>query len=445
MGVQSDEKEEEMEFLEETIEEYLKDKHLIAMETNDPRRPIFYEYDGSKYKETGDKSIEFDLDRYSDKMNYYLSPKYLKWGVKEVKRRAPRIKPNDFFKNENGVYRIPGIKNDLLVDPNHDTLKVVDKDPVNYPSTIALPIDFTHTPPKEMPKELQQILTITPPQYQEALLFELVSPLSFQKQPFINYIVDYWAVALDTISGVIRNLYGNLVQWREFWNSHINNTLFNAYLLDEPIVYAYIPGRLSALKKFVFSPELICKFKYHAQFTLKNRFPIIMTVDSYKDMPEPLIIENSIIIPITYTVVGTPDPDEPTRKINGIYWDAEIREKILLWLIHNMLLRYLKGEYKKYMHLFSKETIMEWEKRGEPNNGVVAFATPNILEAHGPPPNGFIDVTDINDVYSLYLKYTFGKYMPVSLRQFKEALESYTHHMKFYLNTLALESLKEEH
>jgi hypothetical protein len=422
MGVHISVREEEKKRIERVIEEYFKRKRLIAMETHDSLNPIFFEYENGKYWKTGDEIMKAGIIVYYEELHTLKPFRYYKWAVDEIKRRAPRVKPDDFFKIENGTYRIFGVKNDLMVNINTGEIKVVDKDPINYPSVYALPYDLSKKPPTEMPNELKQILTITPPQFQDALLFELTAPLAYQKQVFVDYIVDYWAEALDTINNVLHQLYWDeekLMAVGEYWTE-----FDKAYFFDKLFIYSYCPGKSKGLKEFIDTSIITGKFKYHAPFSFRNRFPITIVADYYKDMPDHTVLKDAIIIPITYTVIGTPDPTDISGKVRFIHWSHETRENIILWLIYNVLPRYLRGEHKKYMNLFSLETLKEWEKYGSPDDGVYRFTKEFIYEECTVEYKAHSIIMTTENAYQIYLKWGYGKYMPASQRQFLEKLGS---------------------
>ncbi len=414
---------------DELIDMFLREKRLVTINSGSSPKTAFCIYDNGRYIIVDESDVKNELKRYC--LNYNVTPDF-NLLLSKLRYKAPKKSVDDFFKKENGVYRIPGIKNDLLVNPLTGELKVVDKDPDNYPSLIALPYDFSKEPPSSMPEELREFLNITPPQFREALLFELVSPLTFERQLFVNYIVDNVGNALNTINEAFGALYGNYIAWRGFKGSGVTYEEDNAYSLHALCILAYEVGSSKRLTEFIRSPVLTARFRYGARFSYKNRFPVIVNVDNYENMPNHQLLGDAMIIPITDTIVGKNYPGDAVRIVTGIYWGDEVRENIVLWLIYNVLIRYLRGEHKKYIGLFHIQRLIDWENHKAPKFGLDEFVNHFIysLSENSPWSVGMT----LDEAYQIYLKWIYGKFMPLSFNQFKIAMGYYMEDGKIYLN-----------
>ncbi len=372
MNSRYDVQKERMGMMEKVIEEYFRRYHPIIVETIDSEKPYFFKYSDPIYELTGRDFIRIDLCHCYDRLvnsdpdfrKSDLPLSYLGLAVKEVMKRAPKYSPDVFYKNEGGVYRIPGKKNDLLVNPNTGELRAVERDPINYPSVIALPYDFSKNPPKEMPEELKEVLTITPPSFREALLYELVSPLTFQKQLFVNYIVDKHYEAQYTLNEVFETLYARAIGYSNFFEPGISRECMYSDLIWQFAIHSYLFHTSEIIKSLMESPMIVGRIKYHHNVVFRNRFPIIIDVTDNRDLLDPNLIEDMVIIPITDTVLGKRDPRYGGLERWCLNWSEETKEEIVLWLIHNVLIKSLRGGYKNYMDIFPKETIISWRANG---------------------------------------------------------------------------------
>jgi len=367
--------------------------------------------------------------------------------LSKLRHKVRQMTIDDFFKKENGVFRIPGVNNDLVVNELTGELRVVDKDPEHYPSLVVLPYDFSKPAPSDMPEELVEFLGIVPPKYRDALLFELTSPLSFERQLFVNYIADDTeggqANTLNTINEAFGSLYGNYVSWRSFNTSNSAFQYDNAYILDSLVIMVYLSGKPKKLAEFVKSPVITARYSHGMPFNVANRFPVIVNVDNYEYMPEPVLLKDAVIIPIIDTVLGKKDPNVPWVVRGGLFWNDEVRESIVLWLIHNVLLRYLRGERYKYANVFSPYKLADWEKHNAPDIGWSDFVDKFIYTTNN--DSAWSVHMTIDDAYRIYLDWSFGQYLPLSPDQFKQAISRHAKDGKVCLYKPAVAKVLESH
>ncbi len=453
MGVQSDEKEENDEEDEKVIKRLQDDYEIIAIANDKPNSPFLY-------REDIDGHMLIDRDIFQVKLGvaYYealhksLGKGHIYSMTKKALERIPVYNPEDVRSSD----WIAGHYNDLVIDDEAGEIKVVERDRFKRPALVELEYDFSEKPPEEMPEELKRVLSITPPQYQEALLYELVSPLlrvHFPQYVFINYnnsLLHY--EALNVINEALKQLYNNtrnglvyVTSDYELFHQRICKTDYmdrkamfrDIDFLEKQAIVIEITKHSLAKKvcELVTARDITIKYKEKKTPPFFNNFTYILNVANALDLgPVNTVINSSIVVPVTKEL----DSYEVER------WEFDTREKIVLWLIHNRLLKYRKGVSPTDLGALSGEALWVCIDNKKLDYGLNDFIR-GFVCADSQTDSQTLMPTEV--VYDLYLKWSYPKYIPVSFYEFERIMwrRNLIQNEKICVSKKALESLKEEH
>ncbi len=397
---------------------YLSINYVISIKQNEKYAVFVYKPEKGKYDLAGREILRGEIQQiFSTLFPKENMPETLSTSVYfEIAELSAKGSDLSVFEHDDGtVYYIPTIDKDIEVNRDNGNIQILEKDPINRPSLIALPYRISNIDSTEMPLELQELLTLVPPSFRETLLFELVSPLAFMgtRRIYVNFS-RYGGTGKSTLLRRIEELYGDLVVWTEAnaLDGRFEKSAFigkSAILIDE-----YDGGGLRTKREFKMlasGNSLRVEIKNGPILNIKNRLSIILNTNSLRfDETDQALHKRLIIIPF----IKNFNTDKPVKP-----WDEETRKRILKWLIKNVLPRYFTKEPKRY----PLENIAKWlssAKLGEhPYDGIEEFL--DKLCYKGEEKHGVL--VSLEKAFNYYLLWTdMVDYIPVSYQEFVDKL-----------------------
>jgi len=270
--------------------------------------------------------------------------RYAYFDVAEMTNRGYNM---SILEHDNGIfYVLPFKDKDIEINRQSGELRVLEKDPLGRPVNMALPYSYSaiSSVSEGMPKELQELLTLVPPSHQREFLFELVAPLALtgMRRIYINFS-RVGSTGKSTVLRKINELYEDMVAWVETnaLGERFEKSAFigkSAVLLDE-----FDGGGLRAKREFKTLASgnfLRVEIKNGPILNIKNKLTVIVNTNVLRFTEvDDALLDRFIIIPFIRNFNGTTVPPE---------WDEKTKEKIVSWLVRNVLPRYFKEEPRKY-------------------------------------------------------------------------------------------------
>ncbi len=379
--------------------------------------------------------------KYDEGLGYYkpLSNDVLKselqhtyemiWGQKpslnlltEMRNKVCKLteagKDLSIFEHDHGdYYYIPFRNVDVYVHRKTGEVKMVPKDPLNRPFLTALQYNLTSLDTVEvMPKKLEKLLELVPPQFRETLLMELASVLAFKGRRliFINFS-RVGGTGKTTLLKRLSELFPGLVIWSEadeldgrFEKSALVGK--NAILIDE------FEGRKSSVKtqlKILASDnKLRIEYKNGPVINIQNTLIVIVNTNTLLfENFDTALSQRIVIIPFIMNFSNTDEPEE---------WTEEDKIEIIKWLIKYVLPKYFKKEPKRY----PVDKIIQWinsAKLGEqPYDGIEEFLQKLCYKGEEKP--GVL--VSLKEAYNYYLLWCDTvDYIPVTYQEFVDKLK----------------------
>lgn len=315
-------------------------------------------------------------------------------------------------------YILPFRDKDVLINRYTGKMEVLDKDPLNRPVNMALPYNFSILSEKEseMPPELKELLTLVPPSYYDAFLFELASPLALHgaRRIFINFS-RVGATGKTTVLSRISELYKDFVTWTEanVLGERFEKASFlgkSAVLLDE-----FEGAGLRARREFktiASGNELRIEIKNGPILNVKNRLALIINTNVLRFYgADDALLSRFIIIPFIRNFTGTIPPKE---------WDEKTKARITSWLVRKVLPRYFLEEPKRYPVSKIKDWAEKAERGEPPEDGLWDFLRGYFYEDNS--TKGVL--TSVDEAFKYYLLWTAQvDLIPLSKQEFIDQLE----------------------
>ncbi|AGG36560.1 hypothetical protein SMF1_0013 [Sulfolobales Mexican fusellovirus 1] len=323
------------------------------------------------------------------------------------------------FDHDTGAtYVLPFRDKDVLINRATSEMKVLDKDPLGRPVNTALPYDYSilNEASGDMPKELEDLLSLVPPSHYKEFLFELVSPLAMQgmRRIYVNFS-RVGSTGKTTVLRRIQELYEDLVAWTNVnaLGERFENSLFlgkSAILLDE-----YEGAGLRQRREFktlASNNSLRVEVKNGPILNVRNRLVVIVNTNVLRFAgADDALLSRLIIIPFVRNFDSTTVVEE---------WSKETKARIISWLTRNILPRYFREEPKKY----SIYKIKDWSNKAEngepPEDGLEDFL------------HSYFYKTEVNMGVAMTLEQAFRYYLlftaqvnliPLTFQEFVDKLE----------------------
>ncbi len=346
---------------------------------------------------------------------------------------AVERREEDLFSPVKGnILYLPGKSNDLEVNKETFEMKVIPKDPLNRPFLSALPYDFQDVP-DEMPPEIREILTLVPPQFQNLLLYELVSPMAFlpRHMIFVNYsrtpstgkstlFRRMWELYGGDEGGLITmtdmSLLGERFERADYQGK-------GALLVDETEDIFRKGTTVAFMKKIASGGLLRAEEKYQEKKVIVNRLIMIINTNRITFPPDRTLLSRFAVIPFIHNFESRKAVPE---------WSLSTRQYIVNWLIRYVLPRYLRADEAE-MIKYGEDKLLKWAKEKRyPPSFVRTFLRKNCYarfsgnEKHG-------KLLTIEEAYQVYLHMYAEQIIPVTLKEFKMAVHEIWKKEKAYL------------
>ncbi len=384
------------------------------------------------YKSENSGAVKHDLQILYEKIFREKPPVYLVPQMFAKITEAVERTDDDLFSPVRGnVLYISGKSNDLEVDKATSEMRVVPKDPLNRPFLSALPYDFIDTF-DEMPPELREIMKLVPPQFQNILLYELVSPLAFQPRHLI--FVNYSRTSNTGKSTLFRRMYelyggedGGLLTTSDisllgerFERSDYRGR--GALLIDETEDLRRSKSLTAFLKKIASGSVLRVEEKYGEKTMILNRLVLIMNTNRITFPPDRTLLSRFAVIPFIHTF--------ESRKVVP-EWSQSTRQYIVNWLIRYVLPRYLRADETE-MVMYDEDKLIAWTRKGYPASLVEDFLKAYFhrdypgTERHG-------KLVTLDQAYHYYVNRYVKETIPVTDKEFKEKVQKIADEEKGYI------------
>jgi hypothetical protein len=399
------------------VRNYLSNNYIISLKREE--KYAIFKYMDHRYVIIGKEVLKGELQQIHEKLFGKENPPetMLNTAILDIAERSVRGSDMSVFDNDDGItYYIPFQNADLEVNRKTGAMRILEKDPVNRPFTSVLKYNINNDYQTPMPRELEELLSLVPPSFRETLLFELVSPLGFlgTRRIYVNFS-RVGSTGKTTLLHRIEELYEDLVVWSD--PSALGERFERSSFIGKSVILIdeYDSGGVkikSEFKKLASNNSLRVEVKHGPILNIKNRLALIVNSNSLRfDSSDLALLSRLVIVPFIKNFDGS-SPVDP--------WDKQIRERIINWLIKNILPRYFVKEPKKY----PINNLIMWTesaRKGEhPYHYVDEFLRNNAYDSE--VSHGIL--MPLREAYEYYLLWTDEmNYLPVSFEEFVDQLE----------------------
>ncbi len=326
-----------------------------------------------------------------------------------------------FSPRKGDIHYIVGRVKDIEVNRRTGEVRVLDKDPLGRPFLKRFPYDFSAETPEDMPKELEFMRRYTTPKFFDNILIMLASGLAFKSdaQIFVLISRDH-GTGKSTFANILEKLFGRdlvaKVQPKHFYDQYVEAKLEGKSLM---IMEEYRGGAETideSLKRLASEDSTIpINRKHKEHIDIDNTVTIITSANGLSfHTDDQAFLRRLMITPFTHNW----SRDEYPTWLN----DQSTKERIIMWLIKNVLPRYLKQELKPVTYPI--ETVTEWlSERKTPEDGIEDYLN-DMYYPHCNPHNSESILVTLDKVFQYYLFWADRHNMlPASDAEFKVRLD----------------------
>jgi len=393
-------------------------KTFISIKNQDKYAFFVYSPEKGKYELTGKDVMKVEIQRIHSELfgDELLSNIVTENIMNSIASLTDRGSDTKVFENDDGiVYFIPFKDRDVMVNRKTGETKIMEKDPVERPFLSALPYSVGEVRNSDMPKELRELLDLVPASHRDELLLEIASPLAFHgsRRIFVNFS-RVGSTGKTTVLRRIEELYPDLAVWVEpdTLGERFEKSAFlgkSAVLMDE-----YEGGGLAIrrqLKTIASGNTLRAEVKNGPILQIRNRLSIVVNTNNLQfDYRDDALMSRLIIIPFIRNF-------KENREVEP--WSEEVRKKIIIYLIKNVVSKYFLKNPRMYPVAKMKKWAEDSMSGEKPEDGVEDFLMSYVYR--GFEKSGVIVTLD--EAFKYYLMYT-GKneIIPLTEQEFKERI-----------------------
>ncbi len=330
-------------------------KIFISIRNQERYAFFIYSPEKGKYEMTGKDVIRvYVQDTYSRLFSDEMIPRTLAESVMyDIASYTDRGTDMKVFENDDGlVYFVPFRDSEAQVNRKTGEVQILPKDPVKRPFLSVLPYSILNSGENGMPEELRGLLELVPPSFRNELLMEIASPLAFQgsRRIFVNFS-RAGSSGKTTLLKRIEELYPDLTVWAEpdTLAERFQKSAFigkSSVLIDEYEGGGLIMRR--QLKTLASANTLRAEIKNGPILQIKNRLSVIMNTNSLQfDYTDQALLTRLIVIPFIKNF-------NESREVEP--WSEEVKKKIVLYLVKNVVPKYFLTE----LHRYPVEKMKSW-------------------------------------------------------------------------------------
>ncbi len=408
---------------------YLTNNIILSISTGkkgDQESYVAYIYDQQDgiYKVLGPGAIKTDLQPIYEKFFTVNPPISLEPQMKNkiYKLTARGDSEAIFLWDKGSIYYLPGRVRDIEINKVTGEVKLLEKDPVNRPFIKRMNYDFSADPPVTMPPEVNFLKKYTTPRFFVNILTLVAKAIVLQglDKIFINYSRVHGA-GKSSLFSIIGDLFGDVVTKatvKDFYYQFFEATLVEKTILLMEEYKGYSEKVNNDLKDLAsVNGTLEGEVKFQTQkVKTKSTLTVALNMNALKlhesSLKDEAFMQRLVVTPFTHIWSKEEYPQ----------WDEKQKEKVVLWIVKNLVPAYLTGKLKP--ETYKMGLLKEWIERydGIPPEGIDIFLKNNAYKEENPKnTNGVF--TPLTTAYRYYQMWCDSNdYLPVTDVEFEDLM-----------------------